>query len=107
MCYGIRAEQAEPGREGASLPSSGLDRMRPRVAGAVAALLVAGFAMAALVAPSPTMKTEQPAAAMLPVAGKMTVSPASLVEQTSTGMDDGVPTAMDTKRHEGDCHHGL
>jgi hypothetical protein len=53
------------------------------------------------------MKIEQAAAAMMPVAGKVTVSPASLVEQTSTGMDDGVPTAMDSKRGSGECHHGL
>ena len=107
MCYVIRAEQAEPGREGASLPSSGFDRMRPRMAGAVAAMLVAGFAMAALVAPSPSMKSEQAVAAVLPVAEKVTAPPGTLVEQTSTGMDDGVPTAMDTRRSSGECHHGL
>jgi hypothetical protein len=110
--------QAEPGREGASQPSSGLERLRPRVAGAVAAVLVAGFALAALVAPSSlpraTLEKAQAAPipvtaqALLPVAAKSTVPPGGVVEQTSTAIDDGVPTALnETRRLGGDCHHGL
>jgi hypothetical protein len=68
------------------------------VAGALAALLVAGFAAAALIRPSappPPVVVEK---AIVPVA----------VEQTAAGIDDGVPTALnETKRASGECHHGL
>ena len=109
MCYGIRAMQAEPGREDASQPSSGLERLRPRVAGAVAAVLVAGFALAALVEkPAPPRATIEKPAATVPAAEKAAVPVNGVVEQTSLGVDDGVPTALnETKRMGGDCHHGL
>ena len=102
MCYGIRAMQAEPGREDASQPSSGMDRLRPRLLGAVAAVLVAGFAAAALLTPSPQPSTtvEKLPAATVPTVGA--------IEQTTPGLDDGVPTALnEMKRSTGECHHGL
>jgi hypothetical protein len=100
MCYGIRALPAEPGRESSSQPASGFDRLRPRLAGAAAAVLVAGFATAALLTPSP-----RPAAAVEKVPA-VPVTPG--IEQTSLGVDDGVPTAMnEVKRGSGECHHGL
>ena len=103
MCYGMRAEPAEPGREGASQPSSGLERLRPRLAGAAAAVLVAGFAVAALVTPAPTQVAVRAVPRAAPVAPT-----APVVEQSSVGQDDGVPTALnETKRAGGDCHHGL
>ena len=109
MCYGIRAMQAEPGREDASQPSSGLERLRPRVAGAVAAVLVAGFATAALMqAPPPPRGAVEKPAAPAPTVEKAAVPANGVVEQTSLGVDDGVPTALnETKRMGGDCHHGL
>ena len=109
MCYGIRAEQAEPGREGASQPSSGLERLRPRVAGAVAAVLVAGFAVAALIeTPAPPRVVIEKPAVPVPAAEKAAVPVKGVVEQTSVGVDDGVPTALnETRRSGGDCHHGL
>ena len=98
MCYGIRALQAEPGRDSSS-QSAGMDRLRPRLAGAAAAVLVAGFATAALLTPSP-----RPAGAV----EKVPVAPAPVIEQTSMGVDDGVPTALnEVKRSSGECHHGL
>ncbi|MDB5861677.1 MAG: hypothetical protein JWQ76_5366 [Ramlibacter sp.] len=109
MCYGIRAMQAEPGREGASQPSPGLERLRPRVLGAAMAVLVAGFAAAALLEKpaSPRVTIEKPAAAV-PAAEKAALPPNGVVEQTSMGVDDGVPTALnETRSRGGDCHHGL
>lgn len=101
MCYGIRALQAEPGRDGSSQPASGTDRLRPRLAGALAAVLVAGFATAALLTPSP-----RPAAVVEKVPS---VPVAPVVEQTSLGVDDGVPTALNEVKRSGagECHHGL
>ena len=98
MCYGIRAEQAEPGREGASQPASGPGSLRPRLVGAAAALLVAGFAVAALLAPSTPAPgvIEKAPAAVVPA----TTPP---VEQTSLGLDDGVPFA----KKQGSCSHDL
>ena len=109
MCYGIHAMQAEPGREGASQPSSGLERLRPRVVGAVAAVLVAGFAAAALLEspPPPRVSIEKPAVPA-PAATMAAIPANGVVEQTSLGVDDGVPTALNESRsHSGDCHHGL
>lgn len=99
MCYGIRALQAEPGRDSSSQPGAGMDRLRPRFAGAVAALLVAGFATAALLTPSP-----RPAAAV----EKVPTAPVTpVVEQTSMGLDDGVPVAAGEVKRQGECHHRL
>lgn len=111
MCYGIRALQPEPRREGAAAPpSTGLERLRPRLAGAVAALAVAGFATAAFLAPLPPPGLEpvvQATAAPAPVAAQTVLPPGSL-EQTSTGVDDGIPTALnDSKQRGSDCHQGL
>lgn len=103
MCYGIRAVQPEPGRAGAPAPSSGLERLRPRVVGAAGALLVAGFAAAAFITPLPPpgMNRPQVPAAPVPVA-------AQALEHTAAAVDDGVPTALDeARRSGGDCHHGL
>ena len=102
MCLGIRAEQAEPGREGASQPASGPGSLRPRLVGAAAALLVAGFAAAALLAPStpaPGVVEKTPAA----VVPTVTPPAAGAVEQTSLGLDDGVPFA----KKQSNCHHDL
>jgi hypothetical protein len=109
MCYGIRAMQAEPEGERGSQPSSGLERLRPRVAGAVAALLVAGFAAAALMEkPAPPQAATEKQSVQTPIAEKIAVPANGVLEQTAAGIDDGVPTALnETKRASGECHHGL
>ena len=112
MCYGIRALQPEPRREGAAAPpSTGLERLRPRLAGALAALAVAGFATAAFLAPLPPPGLEpvvHAKAAPASVAAQVALPPTGAIEQISTGVDDGIPTALNDSRQRGsDCHHGL
>jgi hypothetical protein len=122
MCYLVRehrAGAAEPG--GATLPPS-LDRLQPRWIGAVAAALVAGVAVAALVAPPstpPLLNVKDAAAPTVPLASKLEAVPAAAVlqttakssspiEQSSTPLDDGVPSASDVvKAGMGHCEHGL
>jgi hypothetical protein len=101
--------QPEPGGEGHAQPSSGLERLRPRVAGAVAALLVAGFAAAALMeAPAPRPVISERPALPAPMAEKAALNTSGVLEQTAAGIDDGVPTAPnEARRVGGDCHQGL
>ena len=116
MCYRVRQEQAEPERAGATPPQrpSTLERLRARVIGAVAAALVAGLAAAALLMPSstPAVSAAKASAAPAPVAAgaESTVPVAGVVEQTSTAMDDGVPTSSSSevaKSARGHCDHEL
>jgi hypothetical protein len=110
MCYLVREKQAGAAeRGGATLPPS-LDRVRPRWIGAVAAALIGGLAVAALVAPpstSPPLNTKDSAPA--PLASRAVAAPmGAVVEQGSVPVDDGVPSASDVvKAGVGDCHHGL
>ena len=109
MCYLIREQQAgAEERGGATLPPS--LRLRPRWAGAAAAALIGGLAVAALVAPSPTsplLSTKDSAPA--PITSTAVVVPTSaVVRQGSAPVDDGVPSASDVvKVGMGECHHGL
>jgi hypothetical protein len=110
MCYLVREQQAQPEPRGSSTPPS-LERLRPRVIGAVAAALVAGLALAALVPPSAPagVKATEPAAPA-PLVSRASVLPAaSVVELTSTTLDDGVPSskAEMAKAGLGHCEHGL
>lgn len=110
MCYLLRQQQ--PGAErGAAAPSSpGLDRLRPRWVGGAAAMLVAGLAVAALVAPTPTAPgNDKDAAAPVARLSTTAAAPAGpVVEQRSLPVDDDVPTAPATmKAGIGHCHEGL
>ncbi len=111
MCYLIREQ-----RDGAALaddtavPQS-LDRLRPRWVGAVAAALIGGLAVAAIVAPpsvSP-LSSAKDSAAPAPLAASAVALPTEAAfRQSSTPVDDGVPTAPDTvKTGMGHCNHAL
>lgn len=105
MCYSLREQDRQ--RKGAAQeppqPStSKLPFSRPRIAGAVAAGLVALVAAAALLWPSqtPALSSAKPAQPS-----------AAVIEQTSAGVDDGVPSVTDVARNGsvGDrhCAHDL
>jgi hypothetical protein len=115
MCYRVR----EPDRQHDNVtqqvlpPStSRLSFIRPRVVGALAAVLVALVATAALLLPSstPAVSSEKAAA---PVAVSNVAVPARsdvVIEQTSTTLDDGVPSSTEVARNtvrSGHCDHGL
>ena len=110
MCYLVREQQAgaTEGRD-ATLPPS-LGRLRPRWAGAIAAALIGGLAVAALVAPPstpPLVNTQHSAPAPL-ASTAVTVPVTPVVDKGSLPVDDGVPSASDVvKAGMGDCHHGL
>ena len=111
MCYLVREHQAgasEPG--GAVLPPS-RGPLRPRSIGAVVAVLMAGVAVAALVAPPATSlrADTKDAAPVIPLASKTAILPtATGVEKSSLPVDDGVPSPSDVaKAGAGECHHGL
>ena len=116
MCYLVRHHQAGAA-EGASAPQTpGVDRVRPRWAGAVAAALIGGLAVAAIVAPSPTSQMSAPlrdrestAPAPITSSAAASVPMAAAVETGSPSQDDGVPsTSSDVaKAGMGQCHHGL
>jgi hypothetical protein len=93
MCYLIRQAQSEPER-GAPAPGSGILPPRRRWVGAIAATLVGGLAVAALVAPpakAPLPIVSDPAASV-PIAAETATAPAGpVVEQTFVTIGDGVP----------------
>jgi hypothetical protein len=111
MCYMVRQQQ--PDREssrGTTLPS-GPDRVRPRWAGALAAALVGGVALAALVVPrsvpSEAGIVQERGAPAAPVTAKASLVPTgTVIEQTAAGVDDGVP-GSEMKTAASPCHHGL
>ena len=117
MCYLVRHQKAEAQRDTAAAPLSA-GRLRPRWAGVIAATLVGGLAMAALVDPSwtpPSLTERDPTAPPPMVAGAQ--APATtgvaaytpVVEQTAAPLDDGVPTTSTDLANAtvGGCHHGL
>jgi hypothetical protein len=110
MCYLIRQTQSEAER-GGSTPSPSLDRLRSRWIGAVAAVLIGGVAVAALVGvPStpPLSNTKDSAPAVRLAPRTAAVPTAAVVEQTFAPLDDGVPTASDVvKAGLGHCQHDL
>jgi hypothetical protein len=109
MCYLVRQQQAEAERGGTTPPS--LERLRPRLIGAVAAALIGGLAVAALVVPSstPPVLSAQDSTGPAPLASNTAATPsAGFVQHGSAPVDDGVPTASDVvKVGAGNCHHGL
>lgn len=111
MCYLVREKQAGAAElGGATLPPS-LERLRPRLIGAVAAALLGGLAVAAIVA-SPTASpplSAKHSAAPAPLAATAVAVPMTAVGgQGSLPMDDGVPSASDVvKAGLGHCEHDL
>jgi hypothetical protein len=110
MCYVVRQQQAGSEPSAAGQPGS-RDRMQPRWVGALAAVLVAGLAVAALVAPasvSPVPALQGLAAPAPTLTTKAAPPVTPVVEQEASGLDDGVPSAPDTfKAGSGQCPHAL
>lgn len=109
MCYLVRQHSVEAQQGSTPLPG-GLDRVRPRWV-AVGAALVGSIALAAFVAPaqSPTLPVAKDAAHVIPVAAKSGAAPVQpVVDQRTSGVDDGVPGATEVSKAGGaGCHHGL
>ena len=98
MCYLARHSAAQP-EESAAPAVPGSDRVRPRWAGAAAAVAVAGLALAALVAPSPTAPSlPQEKAAVAPVVTRTIEMPTAATVERIVLRDDGAPTAPDNLR---------
>ena len=98
MCYLARHSAAQPEERAApSVPGSG--RARSRWAGAAAAALVAGFALAALVTPSPTAPSlpKEKAAVAPAVVRPIEMPTAATVERIVLG-DDGLAARPDNVR---------
>lgn len=110
MCYLVRehaaaaGQAAQPGREGPA-------QLRPRWAGAAAATLVGGLALAALLFPAslPPAVSASPPAAAVPLQTSLGAAPATPAGAQQTPMvDDGVPgTPEVAKAAYGGCHHGM
>jgi hypothetical protein len=93
MCHLIRDAEPERRRAQSTLPPSEPSASaRPRLVGALAAVVVAVIAAVALLFPAST-----------PATSAATAEPTAAVEQTSSGMDDGVPSDS----HHGACTHEL
>lgn len=117
MCYLAHQQQAQAQPDATVPPLEGSSRLRPRWAGAAAATLVGGLAMAALVVPSwtpPSATERDPTAPPTMVTGTgpvtlvRTTLAAPVLEQTAAAVDDDVPTTGDTlKASVGGCHHGM
>jgi hypothetical protein len=112
MCHWIR----EPDRRGdtaSDVTPTGIRKLTGRMAGAIAAALVAVVATAALLMPSPTpaVSSEKAGAPVAASTSEVPVSSGVVIEQTSTVLDDGVPSsAVDvrsTKASAGHCDHSL
>jgi hypothetical protein len=111
MCYMVRHTRAAT-EIGDSVPGSEPGRLRPRLVGAVAAMLFGGLALAAFVSPSRTQPVSNVSApaAQLPLASAANTSgvvPVS-VEQRSLPADDDVPSSSNLAQSGvGPCdHHG-
>jgi hypothetical protein len=113
MCYLVRNHQARAEEGGSAQVPPSLGRVRPRWTGAVAAALIGGFALAAIVAPSstssPTLRDRQASApAPIESSAAAAVPMAARVETGAPPVDDGVPNNSDVaKAGMGQCHHGL
>ena len=105
MCYLIRDKQVRA-EHGSASPAEAPRQLRPRWLGAGVAALVGGLALAALVTPAP-LTPPRPSSAAVPMTATLGAPPASpVVEQRTSSMDDGVPTATrDVVKAGGDCDH--
>lgn len=109
MCYLIREQRAGAAQGGEAALPQNPDSLRPRWAGAVAATLIGGFAVAAMVAPPSAPPRAADSAAPAPIAASAVAVPTETTSrQSSSPVDDGVPAAPDTaKAGMGDCSHAL
>ena len=112
MCYLVRHHQARAGEGGSARQPPSLDRIRPRWAGAVAAALIGGLAVAAIIAPSstssPTLRDKESVAPAVASTAGAAVPMAAVVDMGSAPADDGVPNTSEVaKAGMGQCHHGL
>jgi hypothetical protein len=112
MCYLVRHHQAGAAEGGSAPVPPSLDRVRPRWIGAVAAAIIGGVALAAIVAPSstsaPMRNSESAVPAPITSNAAAAVPIAAMVETGSAPVDDGVPNTSDVaKAGVGQCHHGL
>ena len=107
MCHLVREPKAFAGEgAGDSVPPRP-QGLRPRWAGALAAVFLGGVAVAALVAPPSTTPAPdvKPTVAAVPATSFVATPTATDVERGTLPADDGVPdTAM---KAGGDCHHAL
>ena len=109
MCYVARHQQAKPA-EGTITPPKEAGQHRPRWAGAGAAVLVAGLAVAAFLVPPavPPVSADEAQGVAATVASALT--PAPVVEQVSisTTLDDSVAAPQEgPKAADGACSHDL
>jgi len=110
MCYLIRQAQSEAER-GSTTPLPSMQSPRPRWAAGIAATLIGGLAVAALVVPppaAPLMKAKE-AAAPAPIASQTPAVPTpAVLERTTIGGDDGVPSASEVgKAGMSHCEYAL
>lgn len=111
MCYLIREQRVGAAAACDTAVPQGPDRMRPRWAGAVAAALIGGLAVAAIVTPasvSPRLSAKDSAAPAPLAAAALALPTEAALRQSSTTVDDGVPTTPDTvKAGTGHCSYEL
>lgn len=111
MCYLLRDQQAAAAESSSATPAPGAQRPR-RWAGAVTAMLIAGLAVAALLAPAPTspFSSTRTDAAPAPIAARSVAMPLTPVAERGSAStpDDGVPSPSEgLKAGIGSCDHGL
>lgn len=109
MCYLVREKQAEASERGGAPLPPGFGRLRPRWIGAVAAALIGGLAVAALIAaPGETAQlTAKDSGAPAPIASSAAQVPAAaVVEQFSVTLDEGAPSTSEVaSTGMGRCDH--
>jgi hypothetical protein len=115
MCYRVRDTDRQGEGAAAEPRSPGSTFIGPRVAGAIAAALVAVVAVAAMLMPASTPavsadKAAAPAAVSDVTLAKVAASERAgvAIEQTSTALDDGVPSSSTEVAHpvrSGHCDH--
>ena len=97
MCYSVREFDRKPEGAAPQPQPRSTPFLRPRTVGAIAAGLVALAATAALMWPSPTPAVPDTRAAP--------TATTRVVEQSSSGMDDGVPARTEVARTGGAVGH--
>ncbi|WP_427913004.1 hypothetical protein ACPWT1_20660 [Ramlibacter sp. MMS24-I3-19] len=111
MCHLVREPKAFTGEDaGASVPPRP-QGLRPRWAGAIAAVFLGGVALAAWVSPpsatsTPPSPEVKPTVAAVPAGNFVATPTAKDVEHGVLPVDDDVPTAG-VKATSGGCHHAM
>ena len=108
MCHLVRDSQGFAGEGAGSPVPPGPRRLRPRVIGATAAVLLGGVALAAWVAPpsAPPSPDVQPTVAAVPATNFVSTPTTIDVQRGVLPVDDDVPTAG-AKAAAGECNHAL